>query len=71
MRYHVQRSVGQTIMDTGSGQVLPLVPCRKSDKYAKNGDDIMDILVDDINHYEIMTERHELIGLAPVRSCAD
>jgi hypothetical protein len=39
-------------MDTGSGQVLPLVPCRKSDKYAKNGDDIMDILVDDINHYE-------------------
>jgi len=68
IRRCVQRSVGQTTMDTGSGQVLPLGPGRKSDKYAKNDDDMMDILVDNINRHEVMTEREELIALASVLS---
>jgi hypothetical protein len=44
--------------------VLPIVPGRTLDKYVNNGDDMMDIIVDDINRYEIMTKREELIALA-------
>lgn len=55
-------------MGTGSGQVLPRGPGRKSNKYAKYDDDMMDILVDDINRHEVMTEREEFIDLASILS---
>ena len=45
-------------------KVLPIVPGRTLDKYVNNGDDMMDIIVADINRYEIMTKREELIALA-------
>jgi hypothetical protein len=37
---------------------------RKSDKYAKNGEEMMDILVDDIDRYEQLSNREELLALA-------
>jgi hypothetical protein len=37
---------------------------RKSDKYAKNGEEMMDILVDDIDRYEQLSNRGELLALA-------
>jgi hypothetical protein len=37
---------------------------RKSDKYAKNGEEMMDILVDDIDRYEQLSNREKLLGLA-------
>jgi hypothetical protein len=37
---------------------------RKSDKYAKNGVEMMDILVDDIDRYEQLSNRKELLTLA-------
>jgi hypothetical protein len=37
---------------------------RKSDKYAKNGEEMMDILVDDIVRYEQLSNREKLLGLA-------
>ena len=49
-------------------KVLPIVPGRKSEKYVNNGDDMMDIIVDDINRYEIMTKGEEPIALATVLS---
>ena len=39
-------------------------PKRKSDKYAKNGEEMMDILVDDIDRYEQLSNREELLALA-------
>jgi hypothetical protein len=36
----------------------------KSDKYAKNGEEKMDILVDDIDRYEQLSNREELLALA-------
>ena len=48
--------------------MLPIAPSRKSDKYVNSGDDMMDIIVDDINRHEIMTKREELIALATVLS---
>jgi hypothetical protein len=38
-------------------------PKRKSDKYAKNGEEMMDILVDDIDRYEQLSNREELLTL--------
>jgi hypothetical protein len=37
---------------------------RKSDKYAKNGEEMMDILVDDIDRYEQLSNQEELLALA-------
>jgi hypothetical protein len=37
---------------------------RKSDKNAKNGEEMMDILVDDIDRYEQLSNREELLALA-------
>jgi hypothetical protein len=37
---------------------------QKSDKYAKNGEEMMDILVDDIDRYEQLSNREELLALA-------
>ena len=37
---------------------------RKSDKYTKNGEKMMDILVDDIDRYEQLSNREELLALA-------
>ena len=37
---------------------------RKSDKYAKHGEEMMDILVDDIDRYEQLSNREELLVLA-------
>ena len=39
-------------------------PKRKSDKYAKIGEEMMDILVDDIDRYEQLSNREELLALA-------
>jgi hypothetical protein len=33
-------------------------------KYAKNGEEMMDILVDDIDRYEQLSNREELLALA-------
>ena len=35
-----------------------------SDKYAENGEEMMDILVDDIDRYEQLSNREELLALA-------
>ena len=35
---------------------------RKSEKYAKNGEEMMDILVDDIDKYEQLSNREELLA---------
>ena len=37
---------------------------RKSDEYAKNGEEMMDILIDDIDRYEQLSNREELLALA-------
>jgi hypothetical protein len=37
---------------------------RKSDKYAKNGEEMMDILVNDVDRYEQLSFREELLALA-------
>ena len=37
---------------------------RNSDKYAKHGEEMMDILVDDIDRYEQLSNREELLVLA-------
>ena len=34
-----------------------------SDKYAENGEEMMDILVDDIDRYEQLSNREELLAL--------
>ena len=35
-----------------------------SDKYAENGEEMMDILVDDIDRYEQLSNQEELLALA-------
>jgi hypothetical protein len=37
---------------------------RKSDKYAKNGEEMMDILVNDIDRYEQLSNQEELLALS-------
>ena len=39
---------------------MPEIPPRKSDSYAKSGEEMMDILVDDIMRYEEPSEQSEL-----------
>ena len=39
---------------------MPEIPHRKSDRYAKSGEEMMDILVDDIMRYEKLSEQSEL-----------
>ena len=43
---------------------MPEIPPRKSDRYAKSGEEMMDILVDDIMRYEELSEQSELYALA-------
>jgi hypothetical protein len=44
--------------------LIPSIMKRKSDKYAKNGEEIMDILVDDIDRYQQLSNQEELLALA-------
>jgi hypothetical protein len=50
-------------MEVQDGNVLPTITHRKSDRGVKSDEGMMDILVDDINRYECLAEREQLLAL--------
>jgi len=50
-------------MEVQDGNVLPTITHRKSDRGVKSGEGMMDILVNDINRYECLDEREQLLAL--------
>jgi hypothetical protein len=53
-------------MEVQDGNVLPTITHRKSDRGVKSDEGMMDILVDDINRYECLAEREQLLALESV-----
>ena len=54
--------------DGGALQGFPTIPKRRSDKTAKSGEDMMDVLVDDIIRYESLAEKEELLLMSSLVS---
>lgn len=50
-------------MEVQDRNVLPTITHRKSDRGVKSDEGMMDILVDDINRYECLPEREQLLAL--------
>lgn len=56
-------------MAGGGLQDLPTITQRKSDKMAKSGEDMTEVLVDDIILYERFAEREEMLLLLNLKAC--